>query len=134
MNLHEEELQKKVESGLFNANDPDSMAYQRVFNALTKEPGINLPRNFSDKVIQRLLTKQEGRQTGDLIWFGIGIFVLLAGCVAATIYISAHVALKFDLGFLSDISGMKWFFVLAAMLVAIFNWLDKKLLSKHHHE
>jgi hypothetical protein len=131
MSLHNDELQKKIEAGLFDPNDPDSAAYQKVFDALKKEPKISLPANFADKVIQRVIEKREAGQTGDFIWFGIGLFILLAGCAAAIVFVSKSVALNINFEFLSAASGMKWFIVLAALLFGVFNWLDRKIVTKH---
>jgi hypothetical protein len=133
MSLNDEELQKRIEAGLFEVNDPDSSAYQNVFNALNKQPKVSLPLNFADKVIQRIIEKRDARQTGDFIWFGIGLFFWLGGCAAAIAFVSQSVSLKINFGFLSAMSGMKWFFVLAVLLFGFFNWLDRKILSKHHH-
>jgi hypothetical protein len=133
MSLHEEELQKKIEAGLYNSNDPDASAYQKVFDALNKEPKIGLPSNFADKVIQRVIEKREAGKSSDFIWFGVGLLILLAGCGVAIAFISQIITVKFDFGFLSAMSGMKWFFVLAVVLFGVFNWLDKKMISKHHY-
>ena len=76
MNPADEELQRNIEKGHRIDDSLNSRAYQKVFDALKKEP-YRLPLHFADRVINHLDT--QGDLAKDYFWFGLGLFVFIAG-------------------------------------------------------
>jgi hypothetical protein len=132
MSDHEEELQRKVESGeLLPADSADVRAYQHVFDALRKEPHYVLHHSFADNVVQKILAqKLEKKSSSDFWWLGAGIFLLVIAFLVSLSYIISFVRLP--AGFLSALSEYKGIIVIAGTLVFIFNKLEKKLLTHKH--
>lgn len=130
MSSHDEELQRKVERGeLSDVGSADSRAYHKVFSALGKEVGYELPPRFADQVVARLQRQQSRKYARDYFWFAAGILIML-GAFAATVILTG---LKLDLGFLSPMSGYKGLVLFAASFIMLLHWLDKRLIRKHSH-
>ena len=79
MNLSDEELQSNIEKGYRVDDTLDSRAYQKVFDALKKEP-YHLPFHFADRVMKRMEAQKS--LSKDYFWFGLGCyFVYWRWCV-----------------------------------------------------
>jgi hypothetical protein len=128
MNPYEEELQKNFEQGNDKSGEEaDIKAYQYVFDALKKEPPITLHPDFASGVINKVLEKKEKRGlSGDFLWFGVGIFLIVIAAIVAI----AFSGFKPSLGFLSGLTSFKGLLVFAAIFITALNWLDKKLIHK----
>src|SRR5882762_3140380 len=122
MNLSDEELQSNIEKG-YPVNDAlDSKAYQKVFDALKKEP-YQLPFHFADGVIKRM--EAQGDLSKDYLWFGLGLFVFIAGAVVAAMLAN----FKLNFGALKIISGYPGLFLFGLAFIALIHYIDKKFLS-----
>ena len=126
MNRHEEELQKKIESGELVGADLDSIAYREVFRVLSKEPKTQLPMNFSEKIIMKVLAKKQKESARDMWWLGFGVFFLIIGFIVTAVV----AGLKFELGFLKDMSSYAGLLVFGAVFILVLNWIDRKVVEK----
>lgn len=125
MSLHEEELQKKIESGENPQGDElDVKAYREVFHALNHDRGFELPANFTDRVVAKVMGKRKKDSSRDMWWFGIGIFLIVIAFVVAVVF----TGFKMDLGFLRGIADYKGLVIFGIAFIAFLNWLDKKLI------
>jgi hypothetical protein len=130
MNLNEEELQRAIEEGRSNdPSNPDAKAYQALFDALSKRDE-NLSPFFADKVIQKALANNQKKESSrDIWWLGIGIFFLSIALVIAI----AIVGMNFNLGFLKGVAEYSGLLFAGAVLITIFNILDKRIV-RHQHD
>jgi len=123
MSLSDDELQSKIEKGDRVDDTLDSRAYQKVFHALKKEP-YRLPLHFADRVINHLDT--QGDLAKDYFWFGLGLFVFIAGA-----FVAAGMAnFKLNFGVLKFISGYPGLFLFGLAFIALIHYIDKRFLSK----
>jgi hypothetical protein len=126
MKTEDEQLQENTESGKFQADSLDAKAYQYVFRAAAKEPAYRLDGNFADRVIQKVLAKKQQKESSrDFWWFGLGIFLLLIAFVVAL----GFIGFKINPGLLRSIADFKGLLITGAVLVWIFNILDKRLIK-----
>jgi len=128
MKPDEEELQRNVESGkITDAGDLDVKAYQHVFTAFKQVPGPRLPASFADRVVQKILQRQQEKESStDLWWLGIGLFLL---CIAFIVAF-AFIGFRINVGFLSAITDFRGLIVLFIVLMGVFHWMDKKLVAR----
>ncbi|MBT1705469.1 hypothetical protein [Chryseosolibacter indicus] len=126
MNPNEKELQTRVEAGERSADmDVNERAYQIVFNALQKEPDFTLPANFSERLVARIKKEQETKESSkDWILLAIGIVSLSAALIIAI----AFTGFKVSLGFLSTMADYAGLFICGVILLAFYNWIDKKVI------
>lgn len=126
MNLNEEELQNAMEAGKTpDASSADEKAYRLLFDSLSKEPEHKLSPAFADKVIQKIMAQNQKKESSrDIWWLGVGIFFMLIGLAIAIVFVGA----RFDLGFLKEVSDYKGLVIAGAILITVFNLLDKKIV------
>ncbi|MFZ1807932.1 MAG: hypothetical protein WAU36_11940 [Cyclobacteriaceae bacterium] len=125
MKTQDEKLQESIEQGKLDATDVDSQAYQVVFNAINEEPETLLHPQFSDRIISRIIKIEEQRASQrDLIWLGIGIFVLIATAIF-TIVFTGFTLNSGAFKFIGNYGGL---LVFAACLIVLFQWVEKKVL------
>ena len=120
--MTDEQLQEKIESGQTPVGK-DAVAYQKVFNALQKEP-YQLPVDFAD----RLLVKLEQKPSSlfkEYFWMAAGWFILLLGAVVSIQWIS----FKFTWANFRFLAGYSRLAVLALLILVIVQRLDKRLLK-----
>jgi hypothetical protein len=123
MSRSDEELQNDIEKG-YRVNDTlDSRAYQKVFDALKKEP-YQLPFDFADGVLKRM--EAQGDLSKDYFWFGLGLFVFIAGAVVAAVLAN----FKLSFGDLKFISGYTGLFLFGSIFIALIHYIDKQFLNK----
>lgn len=128
--MDEEELQKKAENG-DESDDSDSRAYRLIFDSLRKESGYRLPPSFADNVVATA-AKQRARSSGEFLWFGVGIFFLLAALIVAIFMSNYQLSPPtLSLGFLSQMSAYYGLFIFGAGFIVLLNIVDKKLLRRH---
>src|SRR5687767_6282543 len=126
MNRYEEELQKNLEAGKTpQGDDLDIRAYQQVFQALTKMPETKLSRNFSDRIVTKVLEKRKRDASRDMFWLSGGIFFLAVAFAVAVVI----TGFKLEWGFLKQISGYAGVFIFGAVFIGLLSWLDKRLVS-----
>lgn len=127
MNLEEKELQMKIEAGKTSPEmDLDEKAYQLVFNALKKQPQFSLSDNFSDRLIATIRQRQEVKESsGDWILLTVGVVFLTVALVVAITF----TGFKLSFGFLSDMADYSGLFICGVVVIATYNWIDKKVIS-----
>ena len=124
---NDEELQKSVESGnKFSGDDLDAKAYQEVFTHLRKKPDTNLPGDFADKIIARVIEQKRRSSSRDFYWLAGGVFLLIVAMIVAVVLSG----FKPGLGFLKGISPYAGVLVFGVAFILFLNRLEKKLLSK----
>jgi hypothetical protein len=130
MNLNDEELQRAIEEGRSDdLHSADAKAYQILFEALSKRDE-NLSPLFADRVIQKAMANNQKKESSrDIWWLGVGIFFLSIGFVVAI----AMVGIKFNLGFLKGVAEYSGLLLAGAVLITIFNILDKRLVGHRHN-
>lgn len=99
-----------------------------MFSALSKEPGYALSTSFADRIVQKV-SEQKSESSWDFFWFGFGIFCLVAGLVASVVISIAYFGFKPDLGFLKSMTDYKGILALAIILIGIFNYVEKRVIS-----
>ena len=123
MSLSDEELQSNIEKGNRVDDTVDSRAYQKVFDALKKEP-YQLPSHFADGVIKRMEAQDD--LSKDYLWFGLGLFVFIAAAVVAALLAN----FKLNLGALKFFGGYPGLFLFGSIFIALVHYIDKQFLSK----
>ena len=129
MSLNEEELQRSILDGReLDDADVNVKSYRMVFDALSKEPAAGLSPAFADKVIQKVLAKNQKESSRDMWWLGFGLFLMVIALVVCV----AWVGVNFNLGFLSGMSNYSGLLGAAIILITIFNVVDRKLVRAKH--
>jgi hypothetical protein len=98
-----------------------------VFRALKNEHGEKLPDDFARKVSIRAFNAKKSFDWDKFFLFG-GLFVFL--CVSA--YAILATQFTFNVGAFQFLSGYSYFVVFAIAMVALLQWLDKKILKTPH--
>lgn len=130
MSPYEEELQKSIENGQAPREDGlDVKAYQEVFRALKKDPDYALSSDFAQRVVARVVSRERA-SAKDYLWFGAGIFFLLAALIATVLFIGFRFDFGFDFGFLNVMADYKGLVVFGIVFIALLNWVDKRLVKE----
>jgi len=122
MKRAEEELQHQIENGLVNESD-DARAYQRVFDALKKEPDFHVSLPFADRVLAIIEKKEEQR---DYWWMAAGIFLTVIALIVSLALTSAH----WTAGVFTFLSGYPGLVVFGIAFILLLQWVDKKVIKK----
>jgi hypothetical protein len=122
MKRAEEELQNQIENGLVNESD-DARAYQRVFDALKKEPDFHVSLPFADRILVLIEKKEEKR---DYWWMAAGIFLTVIALIVSLILTSAH----WTAGVFTFLSGYSGLVVFGVAFILLLHWVDKKVIKK----
>ena len=127
MNLHEEEMQEKLERGETMPGDElDVKAYQAVFRALKKDPGYELRADFATRMADMVMSRPKVGFSKDYLWLGAGILVLVTAMIGTILY----TGFRFDFGFLNVMSEYKGLAAFGIAFIIFLNWLDKKLIRE----
>ena len=123
---NDEYLQEQFEAGKKDES-LDSMAYQKVFEALRKDSGPSLSPTFADNVLQLIQHKQSSRVSGLTLFLAIigGLFSI--GVFAAAIILTGF---KVQLGFLEGLGQFKGVFLFGAAFIILLNWVDKLMMRR----
>lgn len=122
MKRAEEEFQHQIENGLVNESD-DARAYQRVFDALKKEPDFHVSLPFADRVLAVIEKKEEQR---DYWWMAAGIFLTVIALIVSLALTSAH----WTAGAFTFLSGYPGLVVFGISFILLLQWVDKKVIKK----
>jgi hypothetical protein len=122
MKRSEEELQNLIEKGLVNESD-DARAYQRVFDALKKEPDFHVSLPFADRIIALIEKKEEKR---DYWWMAAGIFLIVVTLVVTLVLTRIH----WTTGVFTFVSGYPGLVVFGVAFILMLQWVDKKVIKK----
>lgn len=122
MKRAEEELQHQIENGIVNESD-DARAYQRVFDALKKEPDFHVSLPFADRVLAIIEKKEEKR---DYWWMAVGIFLTVIALIVSLVLTSAH----WTAGAFTFLSGYPGLVAFGISFILLLQWVDKKVIRK----
>jgi hypothetical protein len=123
---YDEEMQNRANDSK-SGEMSDEKAYRLVFNALGKEPVVDVAPGLADRVILRLQERKAARKaSSDWIFAVGGGIVFLAGLII-TIVVTGF---KPDFGFLNEIADFKGIFIFGAVFIILINILDKQLMRK----
>lgn len=118
----EEELQNQIENGLVNESD-DARAYQRVFDALKKEPAFHVSLPFADRILTLIEKKEEKR---DYWWMAAGIFLIIVTLIVTLVLTKIH----WSVGVFTFVSGYPGLVVFGVVFILLLQWVDKKVIKK----
>ena len=123
MKRSEEELQNQIEKGLVDESSEDARAYQRVFDALKKEPDFHVSLPFADRIIALVDTKEEQR---DYWWLAAGIFLIVIALIISLVLTSAH----WTSGVFTFVSGYPGLIGFGVAFILLLQWVDRKVIKK----
>jgi hypothetical protein len=123
MNISDEELQHAIENNNSLENSVDAQAYQKVFDALTKEP-YRLPIDFADDVVRKIETGKSSLSI-DYFWLMVG----LVSFIVATVITLGITEFKFSGSIVRFISGYSGLFFFGIVFILLIQYLDKRLLG-----
>jgi len=123
MKSAEEELQHQIEMGLVNEPTEDARAYQRVFDALKKEPDFHVSLPFADRILAVIEKKEEQR---DYWWMAAGIFLTVIALIVSLVLTSPH----WTAGVFTFLSGYPGLVVFGIAFILLLHWVDKKVIRK----
>lgn len=127
MSSYEEKLQEKIARGeMPPGEDLDVKAYQKVFRALKKDPGYELPGDFASRIALQVQSRQQARLSKDYFWFGAGIFFLAIAFLATVLF----TGFKLDFGFLNVMADYKGLAIFGIAFILFLHWLDKRLIKE----
>lgn len=119
--MTDQQLQQKIENGEV-PNGIDARAYQKIFSTLQKE-AYHLPVGFADKVMAKL-QQRPATLFKEYFWLAAGWVSFLIGAGVSVFLIDFNLSW----GALRFLAGYPGLLVLAVLLIAIVQWLDKKLV------
>ena len=123
MKHSEEELQNQIEQGLVTESGDDMRAYQRVFDALKKEPDYHVSLPFADRIIAIINKREEKR---DYWWIAIGIFLTVIAMIVSLALTSAH----WSTGVFTFLSGYPGLVAFGIVFILLLQWVDRKIIKK----
>ncbi len=123
MKHSEEELQNQIEQGLVTESGDDIRAYQRVFDALKKEPDYHVSLPFADRIIAIINKREEKR---DYWWIAIGIFLAVIAMIVSLALTSAH----WSTGVFTFLSGYPGLVAFGIVFILLLQWVDRKIVKK----
>lgn len=124
--MSEDELiQQQIENGSATEGI-DADAYRLVFRALKKDTAPELRNDFSKRVAAIAFAPKKSFDWDKFFLFG-GFFLFL--CVLG--YAVLATEFTFSAGAFQFLSNYSYFVIFAVALVAMLQWIDKKILKTH---
>ncbi len=122
----DESIQKQIEEGNIPSG-VDADAYRLVFQSLKKEPNIKLSTDFAQRVSLMASSRSKSFDWDKFFLFaGIGAFGI------ALIYAIVATDFTLSLGAFQFVSDYSFLFIFAIAIIAVVQWLEKKLLKNIH--
>jgi len=125
MNTSDEEIQNKLEANLAVGNDLDSIAYRKVFNAVSSAPTFQLSSQFADKVILKIEAKESKASSSEIYWLVAGVAVLFVAAIISGLLIG----FKPSFGAFTFWASYPGLFAFAIGLFILIQWADKKIVK-----
>jgi len=123
MNSFDEELQKSIETNLNQkGDDRDAAAYREVFRIISREPRSVLTSSLVDKVVKKIIARKKRETRQDFIWLSFGVLFLMTGLIVTAVL----AGLRFEMGFLKEMSDYAGIFIFGVAVIAAFNWIEKR--------
>lgn len=122
--MSEEELiQEQIENGSI-PDGIDADAYRLLFSALKKDTQARLPDDFAKRVSSLAFARKKSFDWDKFFLF-TGLFML----IAALGYAVVATEFTFSMGSLQFLSNYSYFVIFAVGVVALLQWIDKKILK-----
>jgi hypothetical protein len=123
----EEELQKEFEQGNFSADGIDAQVYQKVFDALKREPEYTLPVYFADRLVTLIESKEKAKEIShDNFWLGLGLLSFVITLIVAL----ALTNFKLSFGAFEFFAGYPGLVAFGIAFILVLNWIDRKVIRK----
>lgn len=127
MNNKDEELQKQIDLESISGDGVDAQAYQKVFDALTREPEYTLPVYFADRMISLIESKETAKEISrDNFWLGLGLFSFVIASIVAIVL----TGFRPSFGAFQFFAGYPGLVCFGIAFVILLNWIDKKIIRK----
>lgn len=127
MKQKDEDLQKEFDRGGISSEGIDAQAYQKVFEALRREPEYTLPIYFSDRLITLIESKEKMKEVSrDNLWLGLGLFSLVIALIVAFVLTD----FKASVGAFRFFAGYPGLVFFGIFFILLLHWVDKKILRK----
>lgn len=125
---HREEFEKQLEQAGLIQGDKDAQAYQKVFDALSREPNhYQLHPGFADRVIARMSFERKESASRDNLFFVLGLSLMMIVAIIGAVL----AGFKPDFGAFKFLAGYPGLVVFGIAFVLFLHWLDKKLVKKN---
>ena len=119
----EELIQEQIEKGIV-PDGIDADAYRLVFSALKKDTKTKLSDDFAKRVSSLAFARKKSFDWDKFFLF-TGLFTL----IAALGYAVVATEFTFSMGSLQFLSNYSYFVIFAIGVVALLQWIDKKILK-----
>lgn len=124
---HREEFKKQLEQAGLREGDKEAQAYQKVFDALSREPDYTLQPNFADRVMARMSFEQKKSSSRDNLFFILGLSLMVIVAVVGAVM----AGFKPDFGAFKFLAGYPGLVIFGIAFILFLHWLDKKLVKKN---
>ncbi len=124
MKINENEIQERVEKGLYIDNDLDAIAYKKIFQLASTEPEFYLSPQFADRVLAKIELADKKSAAREMHWLYFGIGILLVGAVVGSIMIG----FKPSFGAFKFLASYPGLFFFGVAFILLIQWVDKKLV------
>jgi hypothetical protein len=127
MTHNDEDLQRKFDRQDFPGEGMDAQAYQKVFDALKREPEYMLPIYFADRLVTLIESKEKGKEVArDNLWLGLGLFSFVVALIVAFVFTD----FKISVGAFQFLAGYPGLIFFGISFILLLHWVDKKILRK----
>lgn len=124
MKTNENEIQERVEKGLYIDNDLDAIAYEKVFQLIPSEPEFYLSPQFADRVLTKIELADKKSAAREMYWLYFGIGILFVGALVGSIMIG----FKPSFGAFKFLASYPGLFFFGVAFILLIQWVDKKLV------
>lgn len=124
---HREEFNTQLEQAGLAEGHKDAQVYQRVFDALSREPDYKIKPNLADRVIARMSLERKESTSHDNLFFVLGLSLMLIVAIVGAVL----VGFKPDFGAFKFLAGYPGLVGFAIAFILFIQWLDKKLVKKN---
>ncbi len=119
--MNEKEYKELVDSGLITKKD-DEILFKKLFSGLSKSNhDFLLPSDFSKTVAKKIKT-QRRQSRKDLLWLILGV-ITIAFSGTLVLVITDNIGKVLELG------PMKWYTVIFAFMIFVFQKIEKRIFS-----
>jgi hypothetical protein len=127
MNNKDEDLNERFDQEAFFSEGIDEHIYQKISDALKREPEYTLPIYFADRLVTLIETKEKAKEVSrDNLWLGLGLFSFVIALIVAFVLTD----FKASVGAFRFFAGYPGLIIFGISFILLLNWVDKKILRK----
>ena len=127
MKTTDEDLQEQFDQEKYPEDSVDAQAYQKVFEALGRQPEYTLPVYFADRLVNLIEAKEKTKEVSrDNLWLGLGL--LAFGIALVVTFVLTEFKISF--GAFQFIAGNAGFIAFGLAFILMLNWVDRKIIRK----